>query len=235
LDIPTQQDRQESGFQRTQPDCRPEGQQAGFADETSERGIADRVQEEHWQARTTNGRMSELHPIRPELFAANLKPLEFRVFAQISFEAMQNSPNGCRISNKEFAQKCKSSSRKVQLALRSLEVREFITRETVPGFQNCYFCATPENWLPLTELEPITASKTFNSDAPAIEKNVPLPTKGNGHGWTDLAKKMQPGDSIWVNKSISRSGSLLAWLKASTGFTLTTRREGAGMRIWRVQ
>lgn len=66
-----------------------------------------------------------------------------------------------------------------------------------------------------------------------IEKNVPLPPKASGRGRKYPFPDMAVGDSIFI-PSIhrSRSGSLASL--ASKWGKFSSRKEGDGLRIWRV-
>lgn len=69
----------------------------------------------------------------------------------------------------------------------------------------------------------------------AIEKNVPLPTKGQKLGITSALRSMSVGDSVLFpdRKTASELGTFFANLKPMK-FTTRKTPEG-GLRVWRIE
>lgn len=74
-------------------------------------------------------------------------------------------------------------------------------------------------------------------NAPAIEKNVPLPPKNNGHVDTSprsLMSKMEVGDSILFEVPRSKYAVLHSSAKRA-GIKITVRFVEGGIRVWRIE
>ena len=69
---------------------------------------------------------------------------------------------------------------------------------------------------------------------PQIEKGVPIPTGRKTGQYADLARQMEPGDSVVV-PTIKARNSLYSYLR-SIGHKPTTRKLSDGTyRVWRVK
>ena len=67
-----------------------------------------------------------------------------------------------------------------------------------------------------------------------IEKNVPMPIKkiGSLSGLTSILKKMEIGDSVFMESNASNGVAATA---KQARICVVTRKEGCGRRIWRVK
>ncbi len=67
-----------------------------------------------------------------------------------------------------------------------------------------------------------------------IDKNVPMPIKKIGplSGLASILKKMEIGDSIFMESNTSNGVSATA---KYAGICIVTRKEGSGRRIWRIK
>ena len=75
-----------------------------------------------------------------------------------------------------------------------------------------------------------------------IEKGVPIPPRGRGANKTGLAhtlRTMETGDSFYYETKSKSSESAMATVTATAarvhGKKFTTRKEGNGCRVWRVE
>lgn len=66
-----------------------------------------------------------------------------------------------------------------------------------------------------------------------IDKDVPIPPKGSKSKWTEIAEKMNPGDSIKCD-SYCDLECLRNAIKR-VGFKAATRKQGGELRAWRIK
>lgn len=66
-----------------------------------------------------------------------------------------------------------------------------------------------------------------------IEKNIPIPNQGRKGKWTDLANKMQFGDSVLFPKGFN-TGGLRNAINKIEGARAISRKVQNGLRVWKV-
>jgi hypothetical protein len=66
-----------------------------------------------------------------------------------------------------------------------------------------------------------------------IEKNIPIPSVKSGRENTSIWWEMEVGDSVWV-KGMNPSAGTYYYVSKKNGWVFTQRKEGDGIRVWRV-
>jgi hypothetical protein len=66
-----------------------------------------------------------------------------------------------------------------------------------------------------------------------IEKNIPIPFAQAGRPSKTVWWGMEVGDSVFV-KGMKSSGGTYSYVKRKTGWKFAQRKEGDGIRVWRV-
>lgn len=65
-----------------------------------------------------------------------------------------------------------------------------------------------------------------------VEKNVPIPAKKSCvEGMAHILRKMEVGDSFYIDSDNCNSAYQAS---VRIGISITSRKEGAGRRIWRI-